>query len=250
MTLLRSVVGWRAYGGALASRTRAAARGRFVTVLATVGAAVGFAAAAGMSVPVASACDNSTHCHGLAYTQDSSGYSGVYGQVRTNCINLANANEFVTNEMWAVTSNGQRWVEVGQGRGAQLGTATLQYFWGRNDPTLSPAFRSVNLGGAPNNSYNEAMLQLSGGEWWVWNAGVWNHTSALTTNVSTLEAGAETNSNNTSSWGSVYGMQAAPPGGGWILGFPGAGFIRDTNTQIQWVTSPYWIQMGAGNITC
>ena len=53
---------------------------------------------------------------------------------RTNCINLASGAEFVTNELWAVTSNGARWIEGGIGKGAQLGTGGLQYFWGRNDP--------------------------------------------------------------------------------------------------------------------
>jgi len=165
-------------------------------------------------------------------------------------MNLASGAEFITNELWAVTSNGARWVEGGIGKGAQLGTGGLQYFWGRNDPSLNPAFMSWNLGAAPANTYEPVTLELSGGQWYVFNDGVWNHTSAVTTPVSTLQGGIETNSNNTSSWGSESSMLRMENGGSWVDGWGPFLLTQQTNTRVQWVNQYDWIQMGAGSITC
>ena len=246
MTLRRSV----ARTGALTSRSGAAARVRVRFMLVIAGAIFALAAGAAVHAPTASACSATSHCYGIASSVDGNGFAGGSVYDRTNCINLASGAEFVTNELWAVTSNGARWIEGGIGKGAQLGTGGLQYFWGRNDPNLNPSFMSWNLGAAPANTYEPVTLELSSGQWYVFNDGVWNHTSAVTTPVSTLQAGIETNSNNTSSWGSESSMERMENGGSWVDGWGPFLLTQQTNTRVQWVNQYDWIQMGAGSITC
>ena len=49
-------------------------------------------------------------------------------------MNLASGAEFITNELWAVTTNGARWVEGGIGKGAQLGLAGSSTSGGATTP--------------------------------------------------------------------------------------------------------------------
>jgi hypothetical protein len=249
LTLLRSVV-----RHAPTSRDRAPGRSRFAAGAALTGAVAAFAMAAATSVQVASACSDAAHCYAAVQQNDGySGNNGLFAQIRTNCINGATDSRFVTNEIWAATTNGERWIETGIARGAQNGSGGLQYFWARRDPTLNPPFRSWRLGAAPANEYPVFSLQLSGPYWWAWagGSGGWQHTSAVTTPLGVMTAGAETNSNYTASWGAISSLQYLHPNGNWYYGVPGGGAVTThAGMRFQWMTAPYYFREGAGNVSC
>ena len=226
---------------------------RRLTALAVV--LLALAAAAAVSVPAASACSDAAHCYAISQQNDGGSPNiGLFAQVRANCMNGPTAARFMTHEIWAGTTNGQRWVETGIARGAQFLTGAPQFFWARQDPTLSPAFRSWGVGDAPYNDYPSFFLELIGSEWYIWPGGAggaWQHTSAVTTAVGNLSAGAETNSSYTASYGSINSLEYRDPNGNWYYGLPGGGAVRnDPGMGFSWTAAPHSFRVSAGGISC
>ncbi len=224
--------------------------------LVVAGALAASAGTAAMVVPAASACSDAAHCYAVVQQNDGgSPQHGMWSQIRTNCMNGATAARFMTHEMWAVTTNGQRWVETGTVRGAQYGTDTIKSFWARNDPGLSPSFGWKILGNAPFNAYTVyyQLFQPAVSKWWIYNSAndTFDATSALTTAVGLLQAGAETNSDYTNSYGSINYLQTLSPSRTWSNGLPGGGAVtRHAGMGFMWTDAPWSYRVSAGNISC
>jgi hypothetical protein len=96
---------------------------------------IGWAVAA---APPAQACSLSSHCYGKTYG-GVSGINGDYVFITPSCLSTPSTN-FVTDELWLVSSGGTYWVEVGylqEGSGLNIGgitTAGRYGFWADSRP--------------------------------------------------------------------------------------------------------------------
>ena len=181
--------------------------GSFTRKLRYLGAAallvagtIGWAAAA---APPAQACSLSSHCYGTV-TGSASGINGDYVFITPPCLSTPSTN-FVTDELWLVSSGGSYWVEVGYlqlGSGLNVGgitTAGRYGFWAdkrpgdgfhahvlQNNPSLSA--------GAPNEIY-----QLTSSTWQTYFNGYFGESTSNTMTASFGEWGSETTSSSADS---------------------------------------------------
>lgn len=92
-----------------------------------------------IQAPAANAalCDG-PHCYGEAawtVTGSGSGFRGAKVTLRSNCMSLPDyTSEFITNELWAVSGGGTRWVEIGITVGVKPGgyNTSPRRFWAEN----------------------------------------------------------------------------------------------------------------------
>jgi hypothetical protein len=197
---------------------------------------IGWAVAA---APPAQACSLSSHCYGKTYG-GVSGINGDYVFITPSCLSTPSTN-FVTDELWLVSSGGTYWVEVGylqEGSGLNIGgitTAGRDGFWGdhrpgsqfyahvlQNNPPLS--------GGAPAEIYS-----LSNQRFQTYFNGYFGTSTGNSMTPSYGQWGSETSSGSAHSLGTGDTIEYRA-GSTWHNGVPNPGWLSNSPETFSWVT--------------
>jgi hypothetical protein len=153
----------------------------------------------GAAVP-ALACNsdvNADHCHAIAIDETSGANDGVFANIYSSCLYLSDANNFATQEIWDVSTDGNSWEEVGlnSGEGVLGGYYPAKtWFWADSRDGDYNAHQP-NVAAAGTDIDYPVLITFDGNEQWsLWGGNDYVLLGASTSQSATLttpEAGTE-----------------------------------------------------------
>lgn len=212
-----------------------------------------------IQAPAANAalCDG-PHCYGEAawtVTGSGSGFRGAKVTLRSNCMSLPDyTSEFFTNELWAVSGGGTRWVEIGITVGVKPGgyNTSPRRFWAENKAAgyFEHYYESYTF----DNSLVVTARAPSDGsnDWELWYGSGTRYTSVdgLTSPAKAIMTGVETTSASAHTYGSSREMRWYDLDAGlhddWVGSTSGANAFADSGMTADWVAYANWIRTGRG----